>query len=1016
MDNGRFLAFCIVMKRSCLVIASSLFALVLSPPALHGEEIDFARDVQPILSDNCYACHGPDEEDRAADLRLDTPEGVAAVLNANTPEDSEFFHRIVTDDPDDAMPPPDKKDPLYDDEVEILRKWITGGAKWGVHWSFEAPKRPELPNAATEQHPVDSLIRARLAEEDLKTAPRAPREKLLRRLSLDLIGLPPTAAELDAFLEDSSPDAYEKAVDRLLASPHFGERWARWWLDAARYADSNGYEKDSVRYVWPYRDWVINAFNENLPYDQFIVKQIGGDLLENATLQDKVATGFLRNSMVNEEGAIKYEQFRVEGIFDRMDAIGKSILGLTTSCAQCHTHKYDPITHDEYFGMFAYLNNAWESTVPYYTQSEQTAISRIKTQIDEVRKKTLQSADNQSKMQAWIVAKRKEIAEDVNWTIHTPKLLGDGGQKFYPRGDGSLISMGFAPARSSEKFADTTDMKKISSIRLELLNDPYLTFGGPGRSLEGSAALSELKLFAGTDPDKLTEIKLGPARSDLDLPKRKINAVKYPQKNGADPAKDDRTEGPAAFTTDGNTKTAWATETGPDRTNQPRILVANLAEPLQHEGKEALHLRFELHCQHGGWNSNDNHHRSLGRFRFSLSPERIPERDPISPAIATILGKPESSWSETERSQVEIAWIESKSGVAEAAQSIAALRKPHPIPTPQLVMQERETPRETKLFHRGEQQHPRHVVKPHVPAFLHKLPESDNPESRLTFARWLADRESPTTARTLVNRTWQAIFGTGIVESVEDLGRQSTRPSHPELIDWLSVEFMDSGWDFQQLLRTIVTSETYQQDSAIRPGDSEVDPRNRLLARGPRFRPDAEVVRDTQLAVSGLLNRTVGGDSVRPPIPGFLFLPPVSYGYKTWEEDKAAENRYRRALYTFRFRTVPPPFLAAFDAPTGEVSCVRRPQSTTPLQALATLNEPLSLEAAHALAETIKKSGDTREAIRNAFRTCTSRFPADDELGVLMKLFENEKATEGGDPFLAVARVLLNLDETIVKS
>jgi hypothetical protein len=981
-----------------------------------ASEIDFSRDIQPILSDNCYACHGPDEEDRAADLRLDTPEGVKTVLSADNILESEFIHRILTDDPDDAMPPPDKKDPLSVAEVELLRKWILDGAKWGVHWAFEAPTKPAPP--AGKAHPVDAFVQAGLRESGLTPAPRASRETLLRRLSLDLIGLPPTPAELDAFLNDQSPDAFAKATTRLLDSPHFGERWARWWLDAARYADSNGYEKDSVRYVWPYRDWVIDAFNRNEPYDQFIIKQVGGDLIENASLQDRVATGFLRNSMVNEEGAIKYEQFRIEGIFDRVDTIGKSILGLTTGCAQCHSHKYDPIQHDEYFGIFAYLNNAHESTVPFYTDGGRKKIAEIEISIERIRNKALQSAGALESRTQWITKQRGILRGNPAWTIVTPELLGDGGQKFYPREDGSLISMGYAPSRSAERFAGTTTMDTIRSIRLELLKDPYLTFGGPGRSLEGSAALSEWKLFAGTDPEKLVEVKLQPARSDLDLPSRPVDSRKWPQKDGA---KDDRTEGPAAFATDGNVKTAWATEAGPDRTNQPRILVANLAEPLKKTGEGPIHLRFELHCQHGGWNSNDNHHRSLGRFRFSFSGEPWPEVNPVSPKLAAILEKPESKWTAEEKSEIDIAWIESDPGRKQFAEAITKAREAHPVPVPQLAMQERSTPRETRLFHRGEQQHPKHKVEPHVPEFLHDLPEGD-PKSRLTFARWLVDRESPTTARTLVNRTWQALFGTGIVESVEDLGRQSTRPSHPALLDWLAVEFMESGWDFKHLVQIIVSSETYQQDSAIRPGDWEQDPRNRLLARGARFRPDAEVVRDTQLAVSGLLNRRVGGDSVRPPIPGFLFLPPASYGYKTWEEDTEAANRYRRALYTFRFRTVPPPFLAAFDAPTGEVSCVRRPQSTTPLQALATLNEPLSIEAAQALARQIEgnsKAGtpeSIRQSIGIAFRQCTSRAPDASELDLLTRLFETEKATGGGDAFLAVARVLLNLDETIVKS
>ena len=998
----------------------SFFCLILSgfaAPAF-ATEIDFARDIQPILSDNCYACHGPDEEDRAADLRLDTQDGVKTVLSPEDLLNSEFIYRIVTDDPDDAMPPPDKKDPLSATEIALLKRWIQEGAQWGVHWAFEAPTKQELPQGAKSKHPVDAFVRARLQEVGLPPSPEATPETRLRRLSLDLIGLPPTPQELDAFLSDQREDAWECAVQRLVDSPHFGERWARWWLDAARYADSNGYEKDSVRYAWPYRDWVIHAFNDNLPYDQFIVKQIGGDLLENASLQDRVATGFLRNSMVNEEGAIKYEQFRIEGIFDRMDAIGKSVLGLTTSCAQCHTHKYDPITHDEYFGMFAFLNNAHESTVTFYTKEQQMKIASIEAIVEKIRKTALGSGDAKRRRSQWIAEQRAILNADPKWTVITPELMGDGGQKFYPREDGSLISMGFAPARSTERFAGTTNLSEIKAIRLELLNDPYLTFGGPGRSIEGSAALSELKLFAGPDPAKLVEVKLQAARSDLDLPERPINSEKYPQRNGA---KDGRTEGPAAFATDGNTKTAWATEAGPDRTNQPRILIANLAEALKHSGEAPLHLRFELHCQHGGWNSNDNHHRSLGRFRFSFSETAWPEQDPVSPVIAAILQKEESAWTPEERATIDLDWIESDSATAEEAKQIAAARASHPAPVPQLAMQERQTPRETRLFHRGEQQHPRHQVKPHVPAFLHDLPEGRDPESRLTFAQWLVDRESPTTSRTLVNRTWQAIFGTGIVESVEDFGRQSTRPSHPELLDWLSVEFMDSGWDFKHLVRLIVTSQTYQQDSALREGDQEVDPRNRLLARGARFRPDAEVVRDTQLALSGLLNRKVGGDSVRPPIPGFLFLPPASYGYKTWKEDTAPENRYRRALYTFRFRTVPPPFLAAFDAPTGEVSCVRRPQSTTPLQALATLNEPLSIEAALALSDQMKQRCKTdsthavRTSIRDAFRHCTSRFPEAEELDVLMQLFESEKAIGGGNAFLAVARVLLNLDETIVK-
>ncbi|MDF1812111.1 MAG: PSD1 and planctomycete cytochrome C domain-containing protein [Verrucomicrobiales bacterium] len=995
-------------------IAPALFLLA---PVTHGDEVDFARDVQPILSNNCYACHGPDEGERAAELRLDTEVGARSVLDLENPAASEMLHRIATKDPDEQMPPPKKKEALKPEEIQILKRWIEQGAKWGTHWAFEVPVKPPVPQVEDSSHPIDAFVLSKLQKENLAPSPSAPKSKWLRRVSLDLTGLPPSLEELDQFLGDSSPNARQKAVHKLLESPHFGERWARWWMDAARYADSNGYEKDSVRYVWPWRDWVINAFNDNLPYDQFVIKQVAGDLLPGATMLDKVATGFLRNSMVNEEGAIKYEQFRVEGIFDRVDAIGKSILGLTMQCAQCHTHKYDPIRQEEYYGLFAYLNNAHESTVPYYTKKERDQITELHTELETVRQQIKSSRkDWANELHTWVEKSKSQFSTEPEWTVVTPELIGDGGQKFYSRSDGSLITMGYSPAKSTEKFAGQTKLKTVNSLRLELLTDPYLTYEGPGRSLEGSAALSELKLFAGPDPDSLKPVAFEPAKADLDRPPRPIDSEKYPWKNGD--ANSDRIEGPAAFATDGDLKTAWATETNRSETNQPRVLVVNLKQPLHHSGAKPLYLRFEVACQHGGWNSNDNHHRNLGRFRFSLSPQRFPEHNPETPLVRQAIEKDPSARTTEESNRILDAWVKVNPALEKQSNEMESIRSRHPEPTPQLVAKERTgTKRTTRLFDRGEQQHPKQKVVPHVPEFLHNLPAGRNPESRLTFAQWLVDRDAPTTARTIVNRTWQAIFGIGIVESVEDLGHQALPASHPELLDWLSVEFMDSGWDFKHLLELIVTSDTYARDSRLRPDLAERDPRNRLLARAPRFCPHAEVVRDTQLAVSGLLNRDIGGESVFPPIPSFLFNPPVSYGYKIWNEDKEPEKRYRRALYTFRFRTVPPPFLSAFDAPTGEIACVRRPQSTTPLQALATLNEPLSMEAAKALGNEIRATkGSLEAALSKAFRRCTSRAPEPDELAVLVELFEREKQSADGDPYTTVARVLLNLDETITRS
>ncbi len=988
-----------------------LFSLVFSYAA---GEIDFAKDVQPILSDNCYACHGPDEQERKGKLRLDTEAGAWKALTKGDPEGSELIARIVSTDPDELMPPPKKKDALPAAEIDILRQWIEEGAAWGSHWAFEAPVRPAVPTNG-EKDPIDAFVKATHGQHDLAFSKASSEAKLLRRVALDLTGLPPTVAELDAFLKDEKEGAYDRAVTRLLNSKHYGERWARWWMDAGRYADSNGYEKDAERFVWPYRDWVIDAFNDEPQYDQFIIRQVGGDLLQNASVSDRVATGFLRNSMVNEEGAINAEQFRIEGIFDRMDAVGKSILGLTTQCAQCHTHKYDPIQHEEYFGMFAYLNNSHEATVPYFNKADSRTVSQVEEQVKAVRDLAkVRFPMWESSLQNWVAAEKTKLSAEPKWQVVTPKHLGDGGQKFYAQEDGSIMAMGYSPSRSSENFETEVTLDQISSLRIELLMDPYLTYGGPGRSLEGTSAVSEFSFKVGDESDLLEKVAIEPAQSDLDRPERLIDTAKYPDRKGE---AGKRKEGPAAFINDGDTKTAWATEAGVRKSNQPRLVVMNLKTPIKRKGDGPLFVRFEVSCQHGGTNSDANEHRNLGRFRFSLSPDRYEASKPLSPALRSIIGKSSGKWTPADKKALFAAWMETRSELAKLNKTIADLEAEYPAATPQLVTQEIEGKRrETRLYHRGEQMHPRQAVEPHVPAFLHDLPEGGDPKSRLTFARWLVDRDSPIAARTFVNRIWQAFFGRGIVETVEDLGHQASAPTHPGLLDWLAVEFMESGWDIKHLHQLIVSSRTYRQDSALTPKLAAQDPDNRLLARGPRFRPDAEMVRDIQLAASGILDRTVGGESVRPPIPRFLFDPPASYGPKKWNEDMEPERRYRRALYTFRFRTVPPPFLSAFDAPVGDISCVRRPRSTTPLQALALLNEPLSLESAEALAGQIKAvKSDLPAGVVAAFRSCTCREPDADELEVLLTLFNKEKA-DGGDPWLAVARVLLNLDETITKS
>ncbi len=1005
-----------------------------------AEKVDFTKQIQPIFSENCYACHGPDENAVEGGLRLDVREdslkggdsGKAIV--PGDPVKSLILERIGHSDPDEVMPPPDKKDRLKPAQIALIRQWIEEGAEWGVHWAFESPQRPEVPvvkNKDWPVNPIDRFVLAKLEAEGIAPADPAPSKTLLRRLSLDLTGLPPTLEEITAAFDEKS------TVEKLLASPHFGERWGREWLDAARYADSAGYEKDLPRKHHFYRDWVVAAMNSNMPYDEFVIKQIAGDLLPSPTQDDLIATGFLRNSMTNEEGGAKPEQFRVEGIFDRMDAIGKSVLGLTTQCAQCHTHKYDPILHDEYFGMFAYLNGISETSIPAYTVTGKKTIADTEAEIRAIEKKILATTPSaESDFEKW----QQDLLAlpRTTWLPLELYQFGDSGQKYLPQPDKSAINMGYAATRSHESFLTSVEIPEIRSVRLELLGDPYLPMGGPGRSTRGTGALSEFHLEAGKEEWKTEKLPLINPVASVNPPVRKLDPMRFP--NDKKREQDDRTTGPAGFALDGDEKTAWTNETFPNANNDPQVITFELAEPWKSDG--TAFLKYIHHQKHGGFNSDDAQTYNFGRIRLSVSGALPNVLDQLPPLVLEALETAPEKRNSGQRRRLFAHWRENNPAFTEHTVAINTLRAKLPIPTWALVAAESETPRETRLFERGEQTHPKHVVEPHVPAVLHPLPPGD-PKSRLTFAKWLVDPRSPTTARVVVNRIWQAYFGTGLLETSEDFGLQAARPSHPELLDWLAVEFMESGWDMKHIHRLIVESSTYRQASPASSALRETDPDNRLLARGARLRVPAETVRDIQLASSGLLDRKVGGRSVFPPAPEYLFRQPVSYGPKTWDVETDS-NRYRRALYTFRFRSVPYPMLATFDAPTGASSCVRRTTSTTPLQALVTLNEQVSVEAALGLAHTVlTESGSLPERISNAFQRCTSRTPDPEEITTLTTLYESTLEEQQEDPSNAklllenyrpatldlsahplpelaaattVARVLLNLDETITKN
>jgi len=892
------------------------------------------------------------------------------------------------------------------------------------HWAFRAPQRPELPavkGAAWARSPIDRFVLARLEKDGLAPSPEADRVTLIRRLSLDLTGLPPTPKEVDDFLADKSERAYEKVVERLLASPHYGERWGRLWLDAARYADSDGFEKDKPRFVWAYRDWVINAINRDLPYDKFIVEQIAGDLLPGATQDQVAATGYLRNSMINEEGGVDPEQFRMEAIFDRMDAIGKGVLGLTIQCGQCHTHKFDPLTQTEYYRLFAFLNTCDEANVAVYTPDEQMKRASLFRQVREVE------AGLKHREPKWLDLMRaweRQVRDDqLAWKVVRPEVDASGGQKHYLLDDGSVLAAGYAPTKHTTDFTVKSDLKTITAVRLELLNDANLPLSGPGRSIKGLFALTEFRVTAAPadNPGARKDVKVLRATADVNPPIKELESI------FDDRSKRRRITGPIEYAIDGKDETAWSIDVGPGRSNVPRKAVFVFEEPVAFP-KGAV-LTFKLTQDHGGWNSDDNQNNNLGRFRFSVTDEPNAVADPLPAHVRAILAVSPEKRTPAEIDAVFGYWRTTMSEWKEANAKIEALWREHPEGASQLVLQAQDRPRETHILKRGDFLKPGTAVAPGVPAFLHPLPK-DAPPTRLTFAKWLADRNSPTTARVLVNRVWQAYFGTGLVATSEDFGTQSDKPSHPELLDWLAVEFMERGWSRKELHKLIVTSATYRQSSRVTPELLERDPQNRLLARGPRFRADAEVVRDVALAASGLLNEKVGGPSAYPPLPGFMLLPPVSYGPKTWQESTGPE-RYRRAMYTFRFRSLPYPALQAFDAPNGDFACVRRSRSNTPLQALTALNEPVFMECAQALGVKALTEGGATDGDRltYAFRRCVARKPSAEESAELLTLLKKQKerfakpgaklpagvTSADAAAWTVVSRVLLNLDETVTK-
>ncbi len=1022
------------MRPACLI----MLLCGMSVASAVETKLGFNRDIRPILSNKCFRCHGFDEKGRKGDLRLDKREDAVASIDGKSaivpgkPQESELIHRIGTTDADDIMPPPESKLSLSDEEKNALRRWIAEGAEYEAHWSLIPPASaalPEVKQANWPRNEIDRFILARMEKEGMTPSPEAARETLLRRVSFDLTGLPPTLQEMDA---DPSAEAYERAVDRLLGSKHFGERMAVEWLDAARYADTNGYFGDKTRSLWPWRDWVIDAYNRNLPFDQFTIEQLAGDLIPHVTTAQRIATGFNRNHMANNESGIIDEEYRVEYVADRLETTGTTWLGLTIGCARCHDHKYDPITQREFYQLFAFFNNVPESGL--IKADNPPPVLSVPSAQQEQELKNLSSATQKAEQdfQPFTAALRQQIAdwEKTAATSLAPSPTAQLAAHF--SFDGHIDAKHFG---TSDVFQDGIlgQSAKFDATQHEEWTGAFDTDAAWTVGLWLTADTSLSGVFSKIEPEgrrRGFEVIWQKGRFQINLvSKWGTDAIELVTQEPASSKKwhhlvvshdgTRRAEGVRVFI-DGlpaATKTMNDTLKGPTATSEPLRI-----------GRRDANLGF---------------YGQLDELRLLQRPVTAQEAESWfwSERLRGIAATPAAKRSTADTTLLQDWFVEHHANpqtlaahkrVRESKAAEARLRES--IPTT-LVMQEMTSPRKTHLLTRGQYDHTAEEVRPGVPASLSKWP-ADAVPNRLGFAKWLVSKENPLTARVAVNRLWMQCFGEGLVRTVNDFGSQGEAPSHPELLDWLAVRFMQSGWDVKAMLKLMVISATYRQSSQF----SALDPSNRLLARGPSFRLSAEMVRDQALAVSGLLVPKIGGPSVKPYQPPGLWEA-VSYnGEETYVPDADA-GLWRRSLYTFWKRQSPPPALLTFDSPTREKCAVRRARTNTPLQSLVLLNDETYIEAARVLATWAQSlKGSEAERLALAFRRVTSRTPDAEELRLLSGLLSRQRAhftadreaaaklvaagasTHGKDlnpvelaAWTLTLHALLNLDETITR-
>ena len=993
---------------------NTLASLLLIAPLLvgfssvaHADEsnIVFSRDIRPILAGHCFNCHGPDEGSREGDLRLDTEEGARKSLEVEGGV-AKLMGRVTSHDPDLVMPPPSVKKPLTPAQIERLTRWVEAGAPWGSHWAFEPLVKPAVPTVpvaasglmASVNNPIDHFVQARLMARKVTPAPEASRETLIRRVTLDLTGLSPTPDEVDNFVQDMSADAWGKVVDRLLASPAYGERMAWSWLDAARYADSNGYQGDNERTMWPWRDWVIDAFNQNLPYDQFTVWQLAGDLLPDATFEQKMATGFCRNHMINGEGGRIAEENRVDYVMDMTETMGTVWLGLTMNCCRCHDHKFDPLSQQDYYSLSAFFNQTPvdgsggnPQTPPVLTvrsneqrQKEEdieTQLAGLKQPIEQ-REKELVAA-----RQAWEQTTLANAGEST-WQPLKPIKSSAVHQALTVQDEGSILASGANPRNDTYTLELSSGLEKITAIRLDALNHDSHTQGGLSRSDSGNFVLTEIELLV-QPPGSDQATKLSIASAEATFEQGDLKVVR-------------------AF--DGDSNTGWAVYAGKpiDRSHSA---VFRLAEPLTISRDATLTIVLRHDSPHASHN--------IGRFRLRASEAANAKLDDSNAALIANLRTPADQRTQEQRDQIVAAQRADDATYGallkerdQLQKSLSDLRGGFPKV---MVMEDMPQPRKTWVLTRGIYSKPGDEVTANVPGKLPQLPAGET-VNRLALARWIVSDENPLTARVTVNRFWQQFFGIGLVKTPEDFGVQGEIPLQQDLLDWLAADFREHGWNVKRLIRQIVTSHTYRQSSRITTQDAEnvtasetfsgmsyeEDPENRYLSRGSRFRMPSWMVRDQALAASGLMVRAVGGSPVRGYQPAGVWEE-TTFGRKQYAQDHG-DALYRRSLYTFWRRIIAPTMF--FDNATRQTCTVKSFRTNTPLQALLTLNDVTFVEAARALAERVLTSDNAGAAdntsdknrIDAVFRRLLCRRATNDEKAILLAAIDRSRGEFRADP------------------